>query len=57
MKKNWLLDWIVLGLGAEGLLPSKSLCSPGKGTVDRSMCLVGFRGTDSKQEIMMNILL
>lgn len=56
MKKNWLFDWIVLGFGAEGLLPSKSLCSPGKGTVDRSMCL-GFRGTDSKQEIMMNILL
>lgn len=26
------------------------------GTVNRSMCLGGFRGTDSKQEIMMNVL-
>ena len=56
MKKNWLLDWIVLELGAEGLLPSKSLCSPGKGTMDRSMCLVGFRGKFQTRDLM-NILL
>lgn len=46
-EEDLAIELEVLELESEGLLPSKSSCSPGRGTADREKCL-GFRRADSK---------